>query len=92
LDNNSQEIVIIDDVRWLILFSNHYWHFIVQPAQIRSYINPWEVLNLITKKTFSAKAIVLDINMPTKNGWEFLAEAEKQDFTYLFICCRAVAI
>jgi two-component SAPR family response regulator len=41
---------------------------------------PFEVLDLIALNRFEASAIILDINMPKMNGWEFLKKIETLNY------------
>src|SRR5688500_3515174 len=45
-----------------------------------SFSNPFEVLDLIALNRFEASAIILDINMPRMNGWEFLKKIEALNY------------
>lgn len=45
------------------------------------FSGPFEVLDLIAQKSFHATAILLDINMPKMNGWEFLKQMEALNYS-----------
>jgi response regulator of citrate/malate metabolism len=77
----ASPIVVIDD--------DEMAHFLFKaiikrynPAlPITSFSTAFEVIELIKQNSFQATLIILDINMPKMNGWEFLKELEVLNYT-----------
>ena len=44
---------------------------------VQTYSNAKKVLHLLEENSFHTAAILLDINMPEMNGWQFLQELER---------------
>lgn len=54
----------------------------LQEVEVLDYIDPQEALTAIVEGKASPKFILLDVNMPGMNGWEFIEHVKKEGFSY----------
>jgi CheY-like chemotaxis protein len=96
--NRPTNLIIIDDDEFFhFIAKKQFKAFDLAPERIYSYHNGKEALDAIneTLKTSMSAIILLDLNMPVLNGWEFLEEVQTRlpDFSKtmtVFICSSSI--
>lgn len=81
MTEKSATIAFIDDDDIAHYLLKSLMRFQRPDLSLTSYLSPFEVLDLISRKEFHATVLFLDVNMPRMSGWEFLEELEKLDLT-----------
>jgi CheY-like chemotaxis protein len=74
-------IVLIDDDTLAHFLFKALMNLYAAGVPFETFMTPHEVINLIENDSFKAAALVLDINMPNMNGWEFLGELQKMNYS-----------
>ena len=74
--SKKSKIVLIDDDNFYLVLANQMVQNTFPEAVIKLYKSGVEALNYITNDP--PDLLLLDINMPMMNGWDFLTEIHKK--------------
>jgi response regulator RpfG family c-di-GMP phosphodiesterase len=74
------EICIVDDDRIYQLLMQRLIKNIDPTISIRTFYNGEDAYNFFKSNTNCCRVVLLDINMPVMNGWEFLEKLNEEDF------------
>jgi DNA-binding response OmpR family regulator len=73
----TKKLAFIDDDHISHLIFRALIRRIRPDIQIETFASAIEAIKTISDKSLGASAIILDINMPSLTGWDFLAELKK---------------
>lgn len=96
--NNTTNLIIIDDDEFFhFIIKKQFKAFDLSQDRIYSYHNGKEALDAIANLSHENERslVLLDLNMPVLNGWEFLEEVQRKmpDFSNkvtVFICSSSI--
>jgi CheY-like chemotaxis protein len=79
-ERSLSEITLIDDEEIVHFIFRSLTRSVNSKCRTESFMDANTVLQQIKNNLFESSCIVLDINMPEMDGWEFLSELEKIEF------------
>ena len=80
-----EEVCIIDDDYVPRFLAEKIFEYEMPTVESKSFDGADSALFYLNANPFKKRAILLDINMPQKDGWDFIANFEKPATTLLFI-------
>lgn len=74
--------MVVNDDQIQNLICRKVFSMNLNEVEVIDFIDPTEALSVIKDRKANPKFILLDVNMPGMNGWEFIDQIEKEGFNY----------
>ncbi|MCX8148964.1 response regulator [Thermaurantimonas aggregans] len=79
---NKKQIMVVNDDQIQNLICRKVFTMNLDGVEVLDFVDPSEALKAIVDKRAELKFILVDVNMPGMNGWEFIENVEKNGFEY----------
>ena len=77
-------IMLVDDDRTSNFLNKKILNNLYSDIHIKDFLNSQEALDFLLESKMEPDLILLDINMPEIDGWEFIEELRKSNFHFNF--------
>lgn len=79
---NKKQIMVVNDDQIQNLICRKVFQMNIEGVEVLDFVDPSEALKAIVDRRAEPKFILVDVNMPGMNGWEFIENIEKNGYEY----------